>query len=141
MQPTAPDLTTRDTNDPLGDRLPLQAQAVYFGFDSSVIRPAEAAKLQAVVKYLNEHPEAHLLIEGHCDWRGTAEYNLGLGDRRSTAVKQYLVRLKVPAARLDTLSKGSIGAPEKATEEQMAKDRRVEFLIQKAGAAPGALPL
>jgi peptidoglycan-associated lipoprotein len=122
-----------------GDHITLQDKTVYFGYDSSGISKAEATKIQAIAKYLTENPAARLLLEGHCDWRGTAEYNLGLGDRRATAVKQYLEKLKVPTTRLDTLSKGSIGATEKATEEQMAKDRRVEFVIQKAGAPVGPL--
>ncbi len=145
--PTGPILTIPNTlpnriDSPSGpeDTLTLQAQTVYFGFDSSAIKTAtEGPKLQAVQKYLLEHPDVRLLIEGHCDWRGTAEYNLGLGDRRAIAVKQYLEKIGVPAARLETLSKGSIGAPEKATEAQMEKDRRVNFVLIKSGAAP--LPL
>jgi peptidoglycan-associated lipoprotein len=108
---------------------------VYFDFDKSIIKPAEVAKLQAAVKYLGEHPDQRLLLEGHCDWRGTAEYNLSLGDRRAAAVKQYLEKLKVPTEKLDTLSKGSIGAAEKGTEEQMGKDRRVELVVMMVGAA------
>jgi peptidoglycan-associated lipoprotein len=124
------------------DRVALQAQTVYFGFDSSAIKTGtEGPKLQAVAKYLNEHPDVRLLLEGHCDWRGTAEYNLGLGDRRAIAAKQYLEKIGVPAARLETLSKGSIGAPEKATEAQMEKDRRVEFVLIRAGATPAPLTL
>jgi peptidoglycan-associated lipoprotein len=111
---------------------------VYFDFDKSIIKPGEVAKIQAAVKYLGEHPDQRLLLEGHCDWRGTAEYNLGLGDRRATAVKQYLAKLKVPMEKLDTLSKGSIGAVEKGTEEQMGKDRRVELVVMMAGAPPPA---
>jgi len=110
-------------------------ESIYFDFDRSIIKPAEAKKIQAAVKYLHDNPGSRLLLEGHCDWRGTAEYNIGLGDRRAAAVKQYLQKLKVPAEALDTLSKGNIGAAEKGTEEQMAKDRRVEFVVQKAGAA------
>ncbi len=114
---------------------------VYFDFDKSTIKPGESAKLQAAVKYLGEHPDQRLLLEGHCDWRGTAEYNLSLGDRRAAAVRQYLEKLKVPTEKLDTLSKGSIGAAEKGTEEQMGKDRRVELVVVMAGAPPPATDL
>ena len=72
-----------------------------------------------------------MLLEGHCDWRGTAEYNLGLGDRRAQAVKQFCRTSGFPTDKLETLSKGSLGAAEKGTEEQMAKDRRVDFVILK----------
>ena len=124
------------------DTATLKAQTVYFAFDSSAIKTAtEGPKLQAVQKYLAEHADVRLLIEGHCDWRGTAEYNLGLGDRRANAAKQYLEKIGVPAARLETLSKGSIGAPEKATEAVMEKDRRVDFILIKVGAAPAPLVL
>src|SRR5205085_1825859 len=96
----------------------------------------------AVAKYLADpaHADERLLLEGHCDWRGTAEYNLALGDRRAAAVKKYLVTLKVPAAKLETTSKGSIGAKEKGTDAEMAGDRHVEFVIVKAGAATAAAP-
>ncbi len=130
-----------DTSNEAGDRASLQAQTIYFGYDSSAIPRAEYTKLQAVQKYLAANPTVRLLLEGNCDWRGTAEYNLGLGDRRATAAKQYLEKLGVPATRLETLSKGSIGAPEKATEEQMSKDRRVEFVVLRADAAPAPLGL
>ena len=135
-------LQTRPGDTGPEDRAALQAHTVYFAFDSSAIRTAsEAPKLQAVQKYLAEHADVRLLLEGHCDWRGTAEYNLGLGDRRAASVKQYLVKLGIPAARLDVVSKGSIGAPEKANEEQMAKDRRVDFVLIRAGAATAPLSL
>jgi peptidoglycan-associated lipoprotein len=108
--------------------------SVLFGFDSSAITSAaERAKLQAAAKYLQEHPGDRLVLEGHCDWRGTAEYNLALGDRRALAVRQYLATLNISADRLETVSKGSAGAKEKgATEAEMANDRRVEFVIVPA---------
>ena len=106
-------------------------QPVYFGFDQSNIKESERPKLQEVVKYLAEHPTYRILLEGHCDWRGTAEYNLGLGDRRANSGKRYLTGIKVPADKLETLSKGSLDAPEKAPEEQMAKDRRLEIIVLK----------
>ena len=83
------------------------------------------------MKYLDENPTYRLLLEGHCDWRGTSEYNLGLGDRRAISVKNYLEQTKIPVAKLETLSKGSLDAAEKGNDEQMAKDRRVEIVILK----------
>jgi peptidoglycan-associated lipoprotein len=105
--------------------------AVYFEFDRSTIRPEERAKLQAAKDYLDKHADQRLLLEGHADWRGTSEYNLGLGDRRATAAKKYLVGIKVAADRLETLSKGSEEAKKSGTDEEMKKDRRVELVIIK----------
>jgi len=68
-----------------------------------------------------------MMLEGHCDWRGTAEYNLALGDRRAAAVKKYLLTLGVNADKVDTLSKGS----EDAKKGDDAHDRRVEFVVVK----------
>jgi peptidoglycan-associated lipoprotein len=113
--------------------------SVLFAFDSSVVSSTETEKLQAAAKYLTDNPNARLVLEGHCDWRGTSEYNLALGDRRALAVKKFLETLRVPAGRLETISKGSVSAKEKgATEAEMANDRRVEFVIVKA-AAPAAV--
>ena len=106
-------------------------QAVYFDYDRSALKASERAKLDEAIKYLSEHPEHRILLEGHCDWRGTAEYNLGLGDRRAGAAKQYLNSKKVDAKKLETLSKGSLDASKGATEELMGKDRKVELVVLK----------
>jgi len=132
-------LNADGTNLPLGgnaalgdqDRTSLQAQTVYFDFDKSGIKASERPKLEAAKKFLDEHADARLLLEGHCDWKGTAEYNLGLGDRRANAAKEYLTTLGVAADKLETLSKGSLDAVEKADEATMAKDRRVELVVLK----------
>ncbi|HTJ77653.1 MAG TPA: OmpA family protein [Rariglobus sp.] len=104
-------------------------QAVYFDFDKSGIKGSERSKLDDAKKYLGEHPEFRLLLEGHCDWRGTSEYNLGLGDRRANEAKKYLLTLGVSADKIETLSKGSLDAVEKADDATMAKDRRVELVV------------
>ena len=91
-------LTDRGSDfDPNGhNRTALQAQAVLFDFDKSDVRAAEREKLKAAKEYLDKNPTHRLLLEGHCDWRGTAEYNLGLGDRRANAVRKYLQSIGVP---------------------------------------------
>lgn len=106
-------------------------QPVYFDYDRSALKASERAKLDEAIKYLSEHPEHRILLEGHCDWRGTAEYNLGLGDRRAGAAKQYLLDKQTDAKKLETLSKGSLDAAKGGTEEQMGKDRRVDIVILK----------
>ena len=106
-------------------------EPVYFDFDKSNIKESERAKLQEAAKYLGEHADQRVLLEGHCDWRGTAEYNLGLGDRRANAAKNYLASL-VPPDRIETLSKGSLDSVQNADDATMAKDRRVDIVILKA---------
>lgn len=105
-------------------------QPVYFDFDSSSVKQSERAKLQEAAQYLAQHPEHRVLLEGHCDWRGTAEYNLGLGDRRANAAKRYLSSLTSPD-KIETLSKGSLDAIQNGDDATMAKDRRVDIVILK----------
>ena len=106
-------------------------QSVYFDFDKSAVKQGEREKITAAADYLKKTPQYRMLLEGHCDWRGTAEYNLGLGDRRAQAVKTLLASLGIGADKLQILSKGSLGAAEKAAEDLMSKDRRVDFVILK----------
>lgn len=106
-------------------------QPIYFDFDRSDIKASERSKFQDLPKYLQDHPDQHLLFEGHCDWRGTAEYNLGLGDRRASAAKKYLISLGVPADKIETLSKGSLDATKNGDDATMAKERRDEIVILK----------
>jgi peptidoglycan-associated lipoprotein len=113
------------------NRSALEAQTVYFDFDSSAIKASEREKLKAAKDYLDKNPGYKLLLEGHCDWRGTAEYNLGLGDRRAAAARQYLESIGVASAKIEIRSKGDLDAIENAAEDQMAKDRRAEIIILK----------
>ncbi|MEI6107310.1 MAG: OmpA family protein [Opitutae bacterium] len=104
---------------------------VYFALDRFAVTPAERPKVEAAVKWLKENADKHLVLVGHCDWRGTAEYNLGLGDRRANAVKRYLESLGVDPQRLETLSKGSTDAKQAGSEADWTKDRRVDFVVLK----------
>jgi peptidoglycan-associated lipoprotein len=106
-------------------------QPVYFDFDRSSVKAEERAKLQAAKDYLDKNPQYRLLLEGHCDWRGSAEYNLGLGDRRAAAAKKYLASIGVAADKLETLSKGAEEAKKNADEATMAHDRRDDLVILK----------
>jgi peptidoglycan-associated lipoprotein len=116
--------------DPNGhNRTALQAQTVLFDFDKSDIKGSEREKLKVAKEYLDKNPTHRLLLEGHCDWRGTAEYNLGLGDRRANATRKYLQSIGVPPDRMETLSKGSLEAAKNADEATMAKDRRVDLIV------------
>ena len=111
------------------DRAALQDHAILFDYDKSDIAASERGKLKWVKAYLDTHPGHKLILEGYCDWRGTAEYNLSLGDRRASATKKYLESIGVSPQRLDTLSKGSMEAPRNADTTAMKKDRRVELVV------------
>jgi peptidoglycan-associated lipoprotein len=78
----------------------------YFDYDKADIRPDARTALSKTADFLKSNPQFKATIEGHCDERGSTEYNLGLGDRRASAVKQYLVSLGVSADRLTTVSFG-----------------------------------
>lgn len=122
------------------NRTALSNETVYFDFDKSDIKASERPKLKAAKEYLDKNPTHKLLLEGHCDWRGTAEYNLSLGDRRANAAKKYLQSLGVPADRLETLSKGSLEASKNADAATMEKDRRVDLVVVDSSGLTGATP-
>ena len=79
---------------------------VFFDLDESTVRDDAKPALQKDADWLKKWTSVAVTLEGHCDSRGSAEYNLGLGDRRATAVKNYLVSLGVPAGRVTVVSKG-----------------------------------
>jgi peptidoglycan-associated lipoprotein len=79
---------------------------VHFDYDQYAVRPEDRAILQKQAAWLLKYPAVRVRIEGHCDERGTRDYNLALGARRAEAVKDYLASLGVPRARLDTISYG-----------------------------------
>jgi len=129
-------LTGRDPNADANGQIRGKLDSVMFAFDRSTIAPAERPKLAAAKDYMDKNSQYRLLLEGHCDWRGTAEYNLALGDRRANEAKKYLIGLGVSPDKLDTLSKGSEEAAKGAKGAEAAKDRRVEFVLLAPGAAP-----
>jgi peptidoglycan-associated lipoprotein len=126
-------LTNRDAGGGIDDGNTIRGllQPVYFDFDRYNLKASERPKLQAAKDYLEKNPQYHLLLEGHCDWRGTAEYNLGLGDHRANEAKKYLLSLGVAADKVETLSKGSEEAAKNGDAEAMTKDRRDELVIVK----------
>jgi peptidoglycan-associated lipoprotein len=113
-------------------RLGSDVQDAYFDYDKSDIRgdarDALTRDAQAIKAILADFPSASIVVEGHCDERGSAEYNLGLGDRRSSAAKDFLVGLGVPADRLKTISYGK-ERPQctEADESCYQRNRRAHF--------------
>lgn len=114
------------------ERLSTEVQDIFFDYDKNDIREDARATLtrnaDALKSILNDFPGAAISIEGHCDERGSAEYNLGLGDRRSTATKEFLVQLGVSADKLKTISYGK-ERPQctESDESCWQKNRRAHF--------------
>jgi peptidoglycan-associated lipoprotein len=81
-------------------------QDSYFDYNKADIRPDAREALGKTASFLRDHPEVKVTIEGHCDERGSTEYNLSLGDRRANATRQYLVSLGISADRMNTVSYG-----------------------------------
>ncbi len=103
--------------------------SVFFEYDSATLSASEKEKIAANAAWMKKNSSAKLTIEGHCDQRGSSEYNLALGERRANAVKQMLSAAGVPTARLATVSFGK----EKPlvdvdTEEAMSRNRRANFV-------------
>ena len=103
--------------------------SVFFDYDRSVIKVSEREKLREVAEQLVSNPLQKLLIEGHCDWRGTTEYNLGLGDRRANSVMEYLMALGVSDGQMETNSKGDLEAVVEGSDEDRVHDRRSDLII------------
>ncbi|MGA7239819.1 MAG: OmpA family protein [Bryobacteraceae bacterium] len=115
-----------------GDRINSQVQDAYFDYDKSDVRGDAQATLQqdatALKAILSDFPSLTIVVEGHCDDRGSAEYNIGLGDRRASSAKEFLVQLGVPADRLQTISYGK-ERPQCTDQNESCwqKNRRVHF--------------
>ncbi|HJT90240.1 MAG TPA: peptidoglycan-associated lipoprotein Pal, partial [Bryobacteraceae bacterium] len=123
--PKAPEVT-------LEQRLSSEVMDAYFDYDKSDVR-ADARDVltkdaDALKSILAAFPNATIVVEGHCDERGSAEYNLGLGDRRATSAKDFLVQLGVPTDRLKTISYGKERPVcTDHTEDCWQKNRRAHF--------------
>ena len=103
---------------------------IYFDTDKYDIDSEDAAALRQQAQYLLQYPNIRGTVEGHCDERGTREYNLALGERRANAAKNYLVGLGVPAARLTTISYGKERPVALGSNEQAwARNRRAVTIV------------
>jgi peptidoglycan-associated lipoprotein len=112
-------------------RQQFEAENIYFEFDSSALLTAAQQTLKRKAEYLRENPQLRVTIEGHCDERGTNEYNLALGDRRANSAKSFLVDLGISPGRLTTISYGEERPLDpRHNEEAWAKNRRCEFVIE-----------
>jgi len=109
-----------------------EVKPIYFDFDKYNIRPDDAKILEANAEWLKTNAEALVLIEGHCDQRGTAEYNLALGERRARAARDHFISSGISAERISIVS---LGAEQpvctEETEACWAKNRRANFLVKQ----------
>lgn len=109
-----------------------KANTVYFDFDSAVVKASERVRVEEVAAYLKGKPTHMVQVEGHCDERGTEEYNRALGERRALAVREYLINLGVEPQRVHTISYGEDRPAEIGSNESAwAKNRRGEFILLK----------
>jgi peptidoglycan-associated lipoprotein len=127
-EPIAEDAVASRSLDDLNRNSPLRP--VFFEYDSSEISPASRSVLDGNATLLRQYPGWVVTIEGHCDERGTAEYNLALGERRAVTARTYLVSLGIDAKRLRTVSYGKEFPFDPGHDEAAwSKNRRAHFVI------------
>ncbi len=107
----------------------LTLQTIYFNYNEAVLTDASQEILRTNAEWLRRNPDANIIIQGHCDERGSTEYNLALGERRAGAVRKYLVQLGIDAGRLNILSFGEeMPLDPGNSDDGHAKNRRAEFV-------------
>lgn len=103
---------------------------VYFGFDSTVVAQSELSKVDAVARHLADKPDRVVVVEGHCDERGSNEYNVSLGENRASIVRNYLIQSGIEDTRIQTRSYGEEKPAAIGNDESFwSKNRRDEFVI------------
>ncbi len=116
-----------------GDGLGADGKAlktVYFNFDSSNLSNDSRSRLQDNAGYLKSNPKEKAVLEGHCDERGSNEYNMALGEQRALAVRQYIIDKGIPAGRIQTISYGEEKAAVQGHDEQAwSQNRRAHFMV------------
>lgn len=116
----------------VGQVVNAQLSAVQFAFDSALVDDTERAKTEAAASYLKANAGTFVTLEGHCDERGSAEYNMSLGERRAQAVRTYLMNLGIDSTRIQTKSFGFEKPKDPGHDEKAwAINRRVEFVVMK----------
>lgn len=116
----------------LSETQAFEAEPIYFDFDESILKPEARATLDRKAAWLRANSQYSVRIEGHCDERGTSEYNVALGEKRAVAAAEYLRQLGIAADRVSTISYGEERpADPEHFEEAWAKNRRDEFRLMK----------
>jgi peptidoglycan-associated lipoprotein len=132
VNPAAPPITGKTTTDSDAQLFSQSMKDIFFAYDSYEITPESEAAIQADAKFLQQHPNMTFTIEGHCDERGSIEYNLTLGEYRANAAKQALTQQGVSATRMRTISYGK-EKPfcNESTEACWQQNRRSHFVYSK----------
>jgi len=113
------------------DREAFGGEDVYFEYDSALLTPDARDLLRIKAQWMQTYPNLYALIEGHCDERGSNEYNLALGDRRAESAKTFLVNLGISASRLSTVSYGEERPVDTGkTEAAYTRNRRAHFVLK-----------
>jgi len=108
----------------------INLKTIYFDYDKSDLSPESLSALKENAAYINSNSGVNVLVEGHCDERGTTEYNLSLGQRRAVKVKEYYVQLGVAANRVATISYGEEKPADfRSNDSGWAKNRRAETKV------------
>lgn len=108
-----------------------QNEHIYFDFDSSVLTPVAQSILKEKAEWLYANPDVNVVVEGHCDERGTTAYNLALGERRAESAKTFLVNMGISDARITTISYGEeVPIDPSSNEAAWAKNRRTAFVLE-----------
>jgi peptidoglycan-associated lipoprotein len=132
---TSPKSSSADvSDDPMKETLLAEQKGwirdAFFDYDSAAIEPEAGKNLQSTAQWLRDHGRYHVLLEGHCDERGTEQYNLALGEKRAWEAKEYLATLGVDPQKVSTISYGK-DKPfvEGHDEESWAKNRRAHVVL------------
>jgi peptidoglycan-associated lipoprotein len=123
--PPRPPSSTEDEN------ASARLQDAFFDYDEASLRDDGKQALEADAKYMESHARLNVIIEGHCDERGSVEYNLALGEKRARAAKEYLVSYGIKSSRMTTISYGKERPFDQGhNEEAWAKNRRAHFVAK-----------
>jgi peptidoglycan-associated lipoprotein len=113
------------------EKAKFEEEDIHFEYDQYILSDEAKRILEKKAQWLKQHAPAKVLIEGHCDERGSAEYNLALGQKRADAAMQYLITLGIKADRLSTISYGKERPLDpRSNEEAWAKNRRAHFVLK-----------
>jgi peptidoglycan-associated lipoprotein len=129
---SAPAPTAKSNEPTLQALFDKNVKDAYFDYDKADVRPDARDALSQTAQFLRSYPQLKVVIEGHCDERGSTEYNLALGDRRAAAAKQFLVSLGISADRMESVSYGK-ERPfcTASTEECYTQNRRAHIIMAK----------
>jgi len=133
-------VAARQSEPSLADIFNAHVKDIFFDYDKYGVRAADQSIAEADAKFLAAHPDAKVLIEGHCDERGSEEYNVALGDNRADSTRDFLTKLGVNADQIKTISYGKekpFCTTSTTDDSCLQQNRRAHFVLQSDAAAQG----